>query len=378
MNEWIIVKNEKSNYLAHYGIEKQKWGVRHGPPYPLDYEDHSKAQKKEISKYKFTSKKSQLPPKHRKNNKSIVSSNKINKRWRENGFLSEFVDDICDEYSVSKGRKLTDAFTRTVQVSNTRTGAAFYKPIEDVDFRYGEENEFNADITRGDLNVHFNNINKVGGRDNCVNCSVAAELLSKGIKGVGAPMVSKYGGNTLEVAKTYFDGFDEDKDIMSFNKIGDDIDSIISEKFGPNSSGIITGSRTKVNNQGSKVRAGGHAMHFTINEDGEVEIQDAQSHNRYSSVMEACVAEHFDTDFSGGTKFYNLTNTKPNINKMVNGGLITTGWGIINGSPTWNSFKSYKTNRDFASFDDAKKQTIKDLYEDYKQYKKENYWDELD
>lgn len=119
-------------------------------------------------------------------------------------------------------------------------------------------------------------------------------------------------------------------------------------------------------------------MRFTINNDGEVEIQDAQAHKRYSSIMEACIAEHFDTDFSGGTKFYNLTNTKPNINKMVNGGLITTGWGAIDGNPTWNSFKSYKTNRDFRSFNDAKKQTIRDLYEDYKQYKKENYWDELE
>lgn len=33
------------NYLCHYGIDGQKWGVRNGPPYPLDYESHSKREK---------------------------------------------------------------------------------------------------------------------------------------------------------------------------------------------------------------------------------------------------------------------------------------------------------------------------------------------
>lgn len=32
--------------LYHHGIEKQRWGVRHGPPYPLDPEDHSPAQRR--------------------------------------------------------------------------------------------------------------------------------------------------------------------------------------------------------------------------------------------------------------------------------------------------------------------------------------------
>ena len=38
------------DYLMHHGIKKQQWGVRHGPPYPLDYEDHSKAEKKALNK----------------------------------------------------------------------------------------------------------------------------------------------------------------------------------------------------------------------------------------------------------------------------------------------------------------------------------------
>lgn len=33
-------------YLVHHGIRGQKWGVRNGPPYPLDESDHSLSEKK--------------------------------------------------------------------------------------------------------------------------------------------------------------------------------------------------------------------------------------------------------------------------------------------------------------------------------------------
>lgn len=34
--------------LSHHGIEGQKWGVKNGPPYPLDAPDHSSAEKKHM------------------------------------------------------------------------------------------------------------------------------------------------------------------------------------------------------------------------------------------------------------------------------------------------------------------------------------------
>ena len=36
----------ETKYLVHHGIAGQKWGKRNGPPYPLDYNDHSAAEKK--------------------------------------------------------------------------------------------------------------------------------------------------------------------------------------------------------------------------------------------------------------------------------------------------------------------------------------------
>lgn len=40
-------------HLSHHGIEGQKWGKRNGPPYPLDYDAHSAAEKNSNPKSKL-------------------------------------------------------------------------------------------------------------------------------------------------------------------------------------------------------------------------------------------------------------------------------------------------------------------------------------
>lgn len=44
------------NYLAHHGVAGQKWGQRHGPPYPLNSNPSKQAKLKAKSKSKSKSK----------------------------------------------------------------------------------------------------------------------------------------------------------------------------------------------------------------------------------------------------------------------------------------------------------------------------------
>lgn len=38
--------NDYRDYLSHHGIKNQRWGVRHGPPYPLDDKESRRIQKR--------------------------------------------------------------------------------------------------------------------------------------------------------------------------------------------------------------------------------------------------------------------------------------------------------------------------------------------
>ena len=59
--------------ICHHGIKGQKWGVKNGPPYPLDAGDHSASEKKYMSKKKSSksSKTSSGSKKSKKSSKNI-------------------------------------------------------------------------------------------------------------------------------------------------------------------------------------------------------------------------------------------------------------------------------------------------------------------
>lgn len=85
--------------LCHYGILGQKWGRRNGPPYPLDREDHSEAEKKSLSK-------------------SLSGKRHEEMYYRKNN--SEY--DNVDNNQKKKG--LTDEQKRLIKIGAIATGVA--------------------------------------------------------------------------------------------------------------------------------------------------------------------------------------------------------------------------------------------------------------
>lgn len=56
MNYTIKLKRKPKNELYHHGIHGQRWGVRNGPPYPLDSRTSARVKKGEQAKLRLTDK----------------------------------------------------------------------------------------------------------------------------------------------------------------------------------------------------------------------------------------------------------------------------------------------------------------------------------
>lgn len=82
-------------YLAHHGILGQKWGKKNGPPYPLDSNQMSKAEKRESS-----GNRSNNPNKKNKNDRTLTRGQNIVENL---GIMSASV--IGTAFLTSVGRK---------------------------------------------------------------------------------------------------------------------------------------------------------------------------------------------------------------------------------------------------------------------------------
>lgn len=101
----------ESNYLAHHGILGQRWGKRNGPPYPLDSEDHSLAEKKAGYK-KSIDKTSET-----KSKKSTTTKTKTKKKDHSQ-FYKNYVG-----YTIKAGKTIQ---TLSRNPDRLKTGISFY------------------------------------------------------------------------------------------------------------------------------------------------------------------------------------------------------------------------------------------------------------
>lgn len=99
--------------LEHHGILKQKWGVRHGPPYPLKYDDHSKDQKKANPKSSLNNYDDASSSKSR-----IVSGSKIDTRSYPHNLSEEkLANKIKDDARKDRAKKILIATTATAGIA---------------------------------------------------------------------------------------------------------------------------------------------------------------------------------------------------------------------------------------------------------------------
>lgn len=380
MNDFREYKNYCDQYLAHHGIKGQHWGVKNGPPYPLD-KKVSKAIKAGKNETRSSDNGHRVGSQH---TGAITSKNHTltNKQLNDIGGWDEFYKKDKD---FKKQYKDTDIGLREVNKWSNDGGNTFKwgnaaeipeinKMLSsnfDHDSRYstgwGVNDEAKKDINKHGFSDYINLVKGVNNYDknnpyvtnNCSKCADCMELVQRGLHpDFFSAGRSKFG--MLSSANSYhWDGAVDYKE-KSYENIENRI-----KKFGNKGSGTI-GIR--------RADGSGHAMHFSTVKDKEtneyrIEVQDGQWGHVYKTLAEALHDQgHDPTQFCRITR---LDNATPNIKHMIEDSVIrvddtadrinlksgvkdlynTTGQGNIN-IGDWNTMnRNVNAKSDFARRD---------------------------
>lgn len=273
-----------NNELYHHGIEGQKWGVRNGPPYPLDEKDHSVREKK-ARKDKSNQVKSEANNKDHsgKTRTNIKAAMVLTAGLLSAGGTIYMIKSGAAKDLVLQGKSIVDSLL---------PGVGDLKSLNVVR-SLNKNNLGNTKLTSSRLkmikNINANNregtILKSSGSYNCLHCSTAYILNSLFGYNVVATPNNAFRGNIDEVSGLYmyrdeklpqriFDGiryFD-----YSFEGIKDQTAFDINrrEKMRP----TFLEAFSKVQNGSTgMVSVTGHIMNYEKDKNGKTIIIDTQS-----------------------------------------------------------------------------------------------------
>lgn len=308
----FIVRRIKNDELTHHGIKNQHWGVRNGPPYPLDRKTSARIKKGHnetlrdkkkigVSHYSSASGKSYRFPA----GYGVERAKNEGNKWKDNeSHLMEVlaVDkgngqvNYASIFDTGIGDYIKNGFNNESGEYND------YKLRTDIKRNIRENGFGGSDLGKiclQKINMDEEKDSFGSTRNNCSKCSDMVELIMRGLSpDILSAGRSQYG--MLDTANEYhWDGAIPYKE-KSLTNIENRIKS-----FGNHGSGTISVRRA----DGS-----GHSMHFSRLKDGSIEVQDGQIAKTYSSIGEALNAEGHD--FNQFCKITRLDCATPNVNHM--------------------------------------------------------------
>lgn len=329
MNDFREYKNYCDQYLAHHGIKGQHWGVKNGPPYPLD-QKVSRAIKAGKNETRSSGKNAGTQHTSAVQGKSFTVTNKI---LDEVGGWDEFFKkdwDFKKQYSDSDlGLKEVNKFGKWINAAELDE----VKKMGETNFDYDKMTNMGHTLiskeTKQAVNKYGFDINVLGFdcnnlvkdcnnwqpdnpyvQNNCVKCSTMMELIKRGMDPSMFSAGRSQHGMTDSATSYSWDGAVDYKE-KSYENIENRI-----KKFGNKGSGVIAIRRA----DGS-----GHAMHFSTVQDFttkeyRIEVQDGQVGKVYKNLQEALNAQGHDP--SKFCKITRLDNATPNLSHMVEDNMI--------------------------------------------------------
>jgi hypothetical protein len=258
--------------LYHYGVKGMKWGVR---------KDSYASSKK--------SKNAQQRDKYLRDMKAIANGKKS-------------VDDAM--YRI--GSKYMSAFDQNreeVELWNLSDGSMDYLNPNSLLTNFGSSayNKGYIGLTDDDVRAVNPDFGQPGTTHNCTKCSAALELRKRGLDVRAGRQTYPASSDAL----TYWF-----KDAVREEYMYEDAESTI-KKNGPGSSGVLTCFYPN--------GAGGHAMHWSVTNNGDFSIEDGQSGRTFKSLSDVTSKYGFlDTMVYS----YRLDNCEPNYDNLIEDSVV--------------------------------------------------------
>lgn len=315
---WAIRK-KTNNELTHHGISGQRWGVRNGPPYPLDQKTHNQV----------------VSDKNKNNEQGLIPELMIGASiiWSIdsaiNGPITRLIKRVKQNKKTQKSKELNDAVIGDIAEHKDYSKESMPKSIEG-------DHSINEDMAA--VNPYYAGASVPGTTNNCALCSFTYDLRRRGYDVTAKPSIE---GNYDDV-------------LMNDLYEGAHVDVVRGrdwyEVYDKAAQKYPEGARGVVGAYG--VFGGGHAMSWEIH-DGKLEIIDAQRNVRSSpEELALCLfkssGEFIRTD--------NLNVRPEGIAKISSE--LKDGWqGTVKSKNKEKAIKEIENDRAFSGNKSPKKMT---------------------
>ena len=189
-------RNPSSEYvLIHHGIAGQKWGKRNGPPYPLDYNDHSAAEKK--GDYRFGGK-SDKPLKKVVNPNDHHALDGIDKNFVVNTATSAVLKLDPISALASVGVRGAKASVGAVKAKKYEKEREKLETDKSTGFKLKDKNkQYTIEDDAKRVNPSVNNFN-TNTKSNCMLCTTTYDLRRRGYDVTANTASIGYNANDLK------------------------------------------------------------------------------------------------------------------------------------------------------------------------------------
>ena len=104
----MVYVKRSEDWLEHHGIQGQKWGVRNGPPYPLDYEQHNSSEKSKNPKGSLDNYENNNPKNGKSQYQPVSKAKGINVEVEKSALAKRIDNSVDNKVSVPYDQRIAE------------------------------------------------------------------------------------------------------------------------------------------------------------------------------------------------------------------------------------------------------------------------------